>query len=45
MPNVVVFKLCNILMFRSLIEGIILKHKIDSQWGTKTDKLLFSPQY
>ena len=44
MPQVVVFKLCNILMFRSLNEKLILKCKVYLQWGTKTDKLLFSPQ-
>lgn len=44
MPNVVVFKLCNILAFRGLTEEIILKHKIDSQWGAKRDKK-FCPQY
>ena len=39
-----VFKLCNIFTFRSLVEELILKRKIDSQTGTKTEKLLFSPQ-
>lgn len=34
MPNVVVFKFCNMLTFGSVIEEIILKHKEDSQWGT-----------
>lgn len=42
-PHVVVFKLCNIFTFRSLVEELILKHKVDSQTGTKTEKLLFSP--
>ena len=40
----VVFKLCNIFTFRSLVEELILKHKIDSQIGTKTEKLLFNLQ-
>lgn len=44
-PNLVVFKLCNIFMFKGLIEKITLKHKIDSQQGTKTNELLLSPQY
>lgn len=42
--NVVGFKLCNIFMFKGLIEQITLRHKIDSQQGTKTNKLLLSLQ-
>lgn len=41
-PHVVVFKLCNIFTFRSLVEELILKRKIDSQTGTKTEKLLLT---
>lgn len=41
-PHVVVFLNCNIFTFRSLVEELILKCKIDSQTGTKTEKLLLT---
>lgn len=39
MPNVVVFKFRNMLTFGSIIEEITLKHKEDSQWGTRVVSL------
>lgn len=42
MPNVIVFKLLDTLMFKSLIEEIILKHKIHSPRGPKQISFYFA---